>query len=106
LAKPLPSTSIFPPDGQTTGISKIKKELPDGTYIALLGKPRYLICDPSVLRNGSVIPRIPLQDSSWMAYKYIMSISNKFPLTDQQVMLLCPPVASQAIFSQSAPNRP
>lgn len=94
------------PQGRHRPIGEFMKELPDGTYIALLGKPRYLICDPSVFRNGSVIPRIPLQDSSWMAYKYIMSISNNFPLTDRQVMLLCPPVASQTIFSQSAPNRP
>ena len=74
------------------------RDLPDGSYIALLGRPRYLVCDPGVFRNGSVMPEIPLQDSSWMAYKYVLTLSENSGLTDRQVITLCPTAADQEIF--------
>jgi hypothetical protein len=85
--------------GRQFPIGEFVKELPDGSYIALLGRPRYLFCDPSVFENGLGISNIPLMDTDWMAYKYIMSLSKGMALTPKQVMILCPP-NGHAIFWQ------
>jgi hypothetical protein len=77
--------------GRQFPIGEFVKELPDGSYIALLGRPRYLFCDPSVFENGLGISNIPLMDTDWMAYKRIMSLSKGMALTPKQVMILYPP---------------
>jgi hypothetical protein len=79
-------------------ISEFMKELPDNSYIALLERPRYLICDRSVLQDKSATARIPLQEADWMVYKYYITLSEKVALTEKQVMILCPSSASHEIF--------
>jgi hypothetical protein len=91
----LPGRREFP-------IGEFMKELPDNSYIALLGRPRYLICDHSAFQNGSAIARIPLQDADWMAYKYVISLSKSVVLTARQVMILCPASAGHEIFWKPA----
>jgi hypothetical protein len=83
-------------------IGEFMKELPDNSYIAYLGRPRYLICDRSVFHNGSAIARIPLQEADWMAYKYVISLSRSVALTAKQVMILCPASAGHEIFWKPA----
>ena len=94
------------PQGRHRPIGEMMRDLPDGSYIALLGRPRYLLCDPGVFRNGSVMPEIPLQDSDWMAYKYVFSLSKNLRLTERQVMILCPTPASHEIFWKSSAAKP
>ena len=94
------------PQGRHRPIGEMMKELPDGSHIALLGRPRYLLCDPGVFRDGSSVMReIPLQDSSWMAYKYVFSLSENLRLTDRQVMILCSTAASHEIFWKSSAGK-
>jgi hypothetical protein len=83
-------------------IGEFMKELPDNSYIAYLGRPRYLICDRSAFPNGSAIARIPLQEADWMAYKYVISLSRGVALTAKQVMILCPASAGHEIFWKPA----
>jgi hypothetical protein len=83
-------------------IGEFMKELPDNSYIALLERPRYLICDRSAFRNKSAIARIPLQEADWMAYKYFISLSKSVTLTANQIMILCPPSAGHKIFWRPA----
>jgi hypothetical protein len=83
-------------------IGEFMKELPDNSYIALLARPRYLICDRSIFQNKSVIQKIPLQETQWMAYKYIIALSENVALTEKQVMILCPSAASHEIFWKPA----
>jgi hypothetical protein len=78
------------------------KELPDNSYIAVLGRPRYLICDRSAFQNEGAITTIPLQAADWMAYRYIFSLSSSVALTAKQVMILCPSSASHEIFWEPA----
>lgn len=90
------------PWGRQFPIGEFMKELPDNSYIALLERPRYLICDRSVFQNGSAIAKIPLQEADWMAYKYVICLSKSVVLSAKQVMILCPPSASHEIFWKSA----
>jgi hypothetical protein len=92
------------PRGREFAIGEFMKELPDNSYIAVLGRPRYLICDRSVFQNEAAITRIPLQDADWGGYKYVFSLSKSVALTPKQVMILCPSSASHEIFwKPSAP---
>jgi hypothetical protein len=84
-------------------IGEFMKELPDNSYIALLERPRYLICDRAVLQDRRAMARIPLQDANWMAYKYIITLSKDMALTEKQLMILCPSPASHEIFWSSTP---
>jgi hypothetical protein len=90
------------PWGRQFAIGEFMKELPINSYIALLTRPRYLICDRSVFRNGSPVDKIPLQEADWMAYKYMICVSKSVVLTAKQVMILCPSAASHEIFWQPA----
>jgi len=90
------------PRGREFAIGEFMKELPDNSYIAVLGRPRYLICDRSAFQNEAAITRIPLQAADWMAYKYIFSLSSSVALTAKQVMILCPSSASHEIFWKPA----
>jgi hypothetical protein len=84
-------------------IGEFMKELPDNSYIALLERPRYLICDRAVLQDRRAMASIPLQDANWMAYKYIITLSKDMALTEKQLMILCPSPASHEIFWSSTP---
>jgi hypothetical protein len=90
------------PGRREFAIGEFMKELPDNSYIAYLGRPRYLICDRSAFQNGSAIARIPLQEADWMAYKYVISLSKSVALTAKQVMILCPSSAGHEIFWKPA----
>src|SRR5438094_864027 len=90
------------PRGREFAIGEFMKELPDNSYIAVLGRPWYLICDRSAFQNEAAITRIPLQAADWMAYKYIFSLSSSVALTAKQVMILCPSSASHEIFWKPA----
>ncbi|HZS17758.1 MAG TPA: hypothetical protein VFA51_07485 [Candidatus Udaeobacter sp.] len=90
------------PWGRQFAIGEFMKELPINSYIALLTRPRYLICDRWAFRNGSPIDKIPLQEADWMAYKYMICVSKNVVLTAKQVMILCPSAASHEIFWQPA----
>lgn len=90
------------PGWREFAIGEFMKELPDNSYIALLERPRYLICDRSVFQNEAASSKIPLQDADWMAYKHIISLSRSVELTQKQVMILCPPSAGHEIFWKPA----
>jgi hypothetical protein len=89
--------------GWEFSIGEFVKDLPDGSYIALLGRPRYLFCDPSVLGDGLGISNILLMDNDWMAYKYVMSLSKGMALTPKQVMILCPPYGHEIFWKPAVP---
>ena len=90
------------PRGREFAIGEFMKELPDNSYIALLGRPLYLICDRLAFQNEAAGSKIPLQDADWMAYKHIISLSRSVELTPKQVMILCPPSAGHEIFWKPA----
>jgi hypothetical protein len=86
------------PRGQDRPIGEFLKELPTGSYIALLGKPRYLICEPSLFPAKFTKSNISLQEHQWMAYKNVFALSKGLILTERQVAILCPATASHEIF--------
>ena len=86
------------PRGRQVAVGEFLKDLPNGSYIALLERPRYLICDPSVVHNGHVQSNIPLRESDWMAYTYIFALSKGLVLTPRQFAIVCPSSVSHQLF--------
>ena len=93
------------PGGRQFPIGEFMKALPANSFVALLERPRYLCCDLSSFLVEPVTAGIPLEGSNWMSYKYILALATSIKLTEKQVMILCPSMASHETFWKQPQKR-